>query len=415
MLMKRILLPGLLIATLPLFQACSSDADELPVTEQAQFVTPSEDYEVRPEFPEADNSTMLSSTNGAKALCDLVKVMEPSRALQLGETRCTDAQFAEIKAYVDANLKGATGEETYKNIFAWIRANLKYSFENAYLDPYDVFIHKTCVCQGYANLLKTMMLTQDLPAFGVNGQLVGVGAHAWNYVHDGEKWWVSDPTNGNEFEMTKYRTYQDRLAPQRADLDLFEDEYFGYGFVNDRLNINRVKKGAPEMVTLPYSVAGYRISCFDPQEALPEDVRVLCLGKNIVALSLYESSLREYTPGVEEVYVDEANTYFETLKGVLYRKKATTPSYIPTAMKTLELKMTKVMGKNAIYDLPYVEEIIIPEGTETVEACAIEHCPSLKRVNVSATVTSWDENALWRCPEGVEINIIPTDLREVWM
>ncbi len=413
--MKQYLLPALLLAAFPLFNACSSDSDEFLSAEQTQFVSSGEEYEVRPEFPEADDSKMLSSTNAARALHDLVKVMEPSRALQLGETRCTDAQFAEIKAYVDANLKGATGAETYKNIFAWICANLKYSFENAYLDPYDVFIHKTCVCQGYANLLKTMMLTQELPAFCVNGQLVGVGAHAWNYVYDGEKWWVSDPTNGNEFEMTKYRTYQDRLDPQRADLDLFEDEYFGYGFVNDRLNINRVKKGAPEMVTLPYSVAGYRVSSFDPQEVLPEDVRVLCLGKNIVALSLYVSSLREYTPGVEEVYVEETNQYLETHKGVMYRKKDTTPAYIPTAVKTLELKMTKTMGKNAVYDLPYVEEVTIPEGTERVEAYAIENCPRLKRVNVSASVTYFDENALYRCPSNVEVNIIPTGIRDVRM
>ncbi len=368
-------------------------------------------------FPEDDGSKNLANpVSAVSALRQLVDKMDRNRALEMGETEITAEQFAEIKKFVDENLAGADGTETYENIFKWITTNIKYAWSGtpAYLKPYDVFTYKTCVCQGYANLLKTMMITQGLPAFIANGWLGTVGGHAWNYVYDGKKWIVSDPTNGNQFNMSSTSTYSNKLIPKRADLDMFEDETFCYGFEESHVNINEVKAGVPDELTIPFGVAGFRISQFLPNKALPENVRSISLGKNVRSLGEYVNMLAQKTPNLEEIAIDPTNSYLKSYKGVVYKGSSSViPYFIPPAMKRVELKPMKTMGKNVIYDLPAVEEIVIAEGTEVMEAYAIENCPNLRRVYVPE-LTKVEKDALYRCPNA-EIIQVATGIKDIRM
>ena len=75
----------------------------------------------------------------------------------------------------------------------------------------------------------------------------------------------------------------------------------------------------------------------------------------------------------------------------------------------------KVIGKNTVYDLPNLEEIVISEGTTTVESYAFESCPSLKRIYVPQSVTSFAKDALYRCPDDVEILKGSTGIHHVTM
>ncbi len=367
-------------------------------------------------FPEDDGSKALSKTT-AVALKNLVNKMDRNRALGMGETNITEEQFAEIKKFVDENLLGTTTALTCNNIFNWIKENIKVAGggETAYLDPYDVFVYKKCVCQGYANLFKTMMLTQGFPSFIANGWLGTVGGHAWNYTYNGQRWRVFDPTNGPAYTMDATSNYQNSLKPLRADLDLFEDAGFCYGFEGGYLNINAVKAGAPDELTIPFSVEGYRIEQFAPNKAIPENVRSISLGKYICSLGQYPGMLSEKLPGVEEILVDPDNGDLESYKGAVYQKNSNAPYFIPPCMTRVELKPMERMEKNTIYDLQYVEEIVIAEGTKAIEAYAIENCPRLRRVYVPQTVTSMDEQALYRCPANVEIIWVTTGIRDVRM
>ncbi len=367
-------------------------------------------------FPEDDGSKALSKTK-AVALKDLVSKMDRNRALGMGETYITDEQFAEIRKFVDDNLVGTTGTKTVNNIFNWIKENIKVagSGETAYLDPYDVFIYKKCVCQGYANLFKTMMLTQGFPSFVANGWLGTIGGHAWNYTYDGSRWRVFDPTNGPSYGMTSTSSYSSSLIPYRADLDLFEDDGFCYGFEEGYLNISEVKAGAPDELTIPFGVQGYRIEQFAPNKVIPENVRSISLGQYIVSIGQYPNMLSEKLPGVEEILVDPNNKELESYKGVVYLKNSNTPYFIAPRMTRVELKPMERMEKNAIYDLPEVEEIVIAEGTKIIEAYAIENCPKLRRVYVPQSVTSMDEQAIYRCPADVEVIWVTTGIRDVRM
>ncbi len=368
-------------------------------------------------FPEDDGSKNLANpVSAVSALRQLVDKMDRNRALEMGETEITDEQFAEIKQFVDENLAGKDGAETYKNIFDWIKKNIKYAWSGtpAYLKPYEVFTYKTCVCQGYANLLKTMMLTQGYPAFIANGWLGNIGGHAWNYVYDGKKWIVSDPTNGSQFNMSATSSYSNSLIPSRVDLNIFEDETFAYGFEEGYLNINEVKEGAPDELTIPFGVEGFRISQFAPNKPLPENVRSISLGKYVRSLGQYTNMLADNTPGLEEIAIDPSNSYLKTHKGIVYQGNQLVPFFIPPRMKYVELKPMKTMGKNTIYDLANVEEIVIAEGTEVMESYAIENCPKLRRVYVPEA-TEMQEQALYRCPKNVEVIRVATGIKDIRM
>ncbi len=381
-------------------------------------------------FPVADDAKALTGTNVVQ-LMNLIKKMDNSRALSMGETNITDEQFAELKAFVDDELVGSNDAATVNNIFDWIRANIKVAGANetAYLDPYDVFTHKKCVCQGYTNLFKAMVLTQNIPCFGVNGYLGTQGAHAWNYVYNGKIWLVRCATNGMKFNMTRTSEYADRLIPWRAEMNMFEDDGFFYGYENQHFSVNEVKEGAADELTVPYSAEGYILTQFFPRKPIPANVRSISLGKNIESVGLYPNMLNDVMPNVEEIHVDPENKVLESYKNVLYCKNPSlyevpqyypkpntnVPLYIPYGIKVLEIKPIEVMDKNHIYDLPYVEEIYIPDGVKTVCAWAIENCPRLKRVYVSKTVTNWDENAIASCPEDVEIIWMETGITDVRM
>lgn len=217
------------------------------------------------DFPEDDGAKRLPA-DGALALRDLLTATDPARTLAPGETKITEKQFSEIRQFIDNNLKAGSKIQTYDNIFNWIVKNVRYGSgnETIYLDPYDVFIHRVCVCQGYANLFKIMCQSQDIPAMCVNGWLVGIGGHAWNYAYVDKEWHVSDPTNGIDYKMDDIGKYRDVLQPIRADFNLFEDEMFAYNFEEGRLNVAEVKNSKLDYVLVPFSTNGFRITSFCP-------------------------------------------------------------------------------------------------------------------------------------------------------
>lgn len=261
----------LLLSAALVLGACQSDAlDEASVQPNTPTTTITPTPQV--SFAQPDGAVKLSD-NTAQAVWQLLQKVSPEQALQLGETEITDAQYAEIKEFVDANLKDESPYKTYLNIFQWIVKNVKYAWtEQPYLNPYDVFKYKTCICQGYANLLKTMCLTQGIPCFVANGWLSTIGGHAWNYVYADGDWYVSDPTNNQEFKAANVGGYEKTLIPQRIDFNLFEDDKCVYNYQEGQLNVTKVKDTNSNSLVLPYSVAGFQITSFQLNEKMPDSV-----------------------------------------------------------------------------------------------------------------------------------------------
>lgn len=396
--------------------ACQSDLTEEGVINNT---APTQSITTRSEvtYPQPDGSAQLS-TDPATAVWQVMQKADPNKALLMGETEITEAEMAEIKQFVDQNLKEEGQYKTYLNIFQWIVKNMTYANSGtAYLRPYDVFKYKRCVCQGYANLLKVMCISQGIPCTIANGWLgYGdgniIGGHAWNYVYADGDWYVSDPTNNQEFKAPDVYSYQKKLIPLRLDITLFEDEHFTYNYQNSQLNVCSIKPTTSDAVTVPYGIEGFRITSFQPQTTIPTSITQLNVGANITSFGDNPSSLERICPNIEEVNIDPTNKELESYKGVVYRLGDEYPYYIPAGIRRIELKPMEIMDKNVISFLPNLEEVVVADGTKRIEEYAIEQCPNLKRVYVPASVEYISPDAFSECGN-VEIIRTSTGIHEV--
>ena len=370
-------LPLLLVCNL--FSSCSSEDDEFFPAPELESPESNVIFGATPRFPEKDSSTKLSAASAQTAVYKLLQKTGPEIDCGFASFNITDAQYEEIKTFTDK----LVGEETtqskiYLTIFNWVVANVRYEWGDN--DPYAVFINRHAVCQGYANLLNVMLHTQGIPVININGWLDPLGGHAWNYVYYGKKWYVSDPTNNRRFNADPVDGYPD-LIPYSIDIDIFPSEETVYRFTEKNFNLARVRK-SDDMLVVPYSAGGVRITSFSPDSLLPANVREICLGANIETLGEEFMGLSHYAPNVERVHVDPKNTRLKEHLGVVYQKSNSKLIYIPSAMPVVELLPVETMGKNYVVNVSGMEELIIAPGTKKLEAYAVENCPKLRRAYV---------------------------------
>ena len=357
-----------------------------------------------PEFPEADNSIVFDKLTPSVSVKRLLEKAGTACTDTLGRIVITDEQYNEIKTFTDNLVSGTYGQYSkYKKCFDWVRTNVKYAQGYVNNDPYPVFTTKSAICQGYANLLHVMLRTQGIPAMVVNGymqsgiyngMLSGLG-HAWNYVCCDGVWYVSDPTNSGEYAMSSIDSYKTWLEPTSMDVVVFKEDYCWLNFNECFLNISKVVTDKSFFVT-PYSVEGLRVTCFNPLEELPSNVRELYIGENITSLGEGVMGLKDKAPNVEYATVDPDNKCFSSNAGAVYYSNGYTPTdvyktinknspaYIPAKLKRLELKAVEnyesglAYGKETVSGHNGVEAIVFPKETSLIEAGAVVNCPNLK-------------------------------------
>lgn len=353
-------------------------------------------------FPVEDDAVRLSGTKSEQMLALLRKV-DPKNSLSLYRTQITEEQFQEIKKFTEDNIvMGITSEkDKHDAIFRWITQNITYKHSNN--DPYEVFKNRTAICQGYANLLKVMAISQGIPVVSVNGMLVPFGGHAWTYVYADGVWYMSDPTNGKislAENLSDYVAYE----PSWAGLALFENDEFQFEYNDAHLNVTQVKS-TDLKVTVPYSAGGFVVTSFSPISALSDNIKEIYIGKNIETLG--ENGvvgLKDYGKLVEVVHIDPENPYLESYEGIVYKKQGdtTTPYYIPAHLNRIVLKPKLMYGKGVVVGHEYVEEIVFPEGVEYIGDYAIEKCPRLKRVYVPENA-ELSRRALYNMYQSIEV------------
>lgn len=358
--------------------------------ENISFEAPAaEEEEEIPSFPKDDGAKKLNLATLAQNAADLLIAAGVECTDTMGRIKITDAEYQEIKTFTDELVKYCkTQKEIYDVCFKYVYNNTKYGheYEDGSIvnnDPYPVFTKKYAVCQGYSNLLFVMLHSQNVPVLITNGFLNGYGAfggHAWNYVNCDDTWYVSDPTNNMQFEMSNISSYS-HLTPYSFDVVLFEQEDCLLDYYEKRLNICTVTTDSKYFVT-PFSAGGYQVSSFNPTSDISPTVREIYIGKNIDNLGEEIVGLNIYAPNVEYAHVDPQNTEMCSYAGVVYLGWAPVPLYIPAAMKRIELMPMETMYKNTIYNHNGVEELVIAKGTKCIEDWAVENCPNLKKAYV---------------------------------
>ncbi len=374
--MKKLFLPLLALACM--LMSCSDD-DTVFNNPDTPAV---ENGVTRTEFAEDDGKKVLSGAPHVQARYLMNKVPAdniPEMTDTLGRANITPEQYAEIQAFTEELVAGLTTQkDKYTKCFNWVVQNIKYVYEYVNNDPYPVFKNKVGICQGYANLLFIMLHSIDIPAFVCNGILNPVGGHAWNYVNCDGKWYVSDPTNNGSWIMAATASYS-HLLPSSFDVVLAKNEGVWFNYNEYHLNICAVES-SDEVFVVPFSALGYQVTSFSPTKPLPSNIKQINIGKNIKSLGEAYMGLQYNATNVEYIEVDPANTTFASYLGVVYRKDGSEfqLTYIPSAMKCVELMPMETMYKNTVYRHDGVEILIVAPGTKTLEPWAVENCPNMK-------------------------------------
>lgn len=376
--MKKILLLSMILAAFALGSCSSDEEQEL----QAPSVSVDSNEATRAQFAEDDGKKVLSGAPYLQARYLMSKV--PADYIvemtdTLGRANITPEQYKEIQEFTKGLVAGLTTQkDKYTKCYDWVRLNVKYEYSDN--DPYPVFKNLKGICQGYANLLFIMLHSIDIPAFVCNGNLnmPPYGGHAWNYVNCDGKWYVSDPTNSGSWIMTATSSYS-HLYPSSFDVVLAKENGVWFNYNEYHLNICSVES-SEEIFVVPFSALGYQVTSFSPTKPLNPNIKQINIGKNIKSLGENYMGLSYNASNVEYIEVDPENTTFASYLGVVYRKNGNEfeLTYIPAAMKCVELMPMVTMYKNTVYRHDAMEVLIVAPGTKKIEAWGVENCPNLK-------------------------------------
>lgn len=385
-------------------------------TAGAEVASPlSLDYDVA-HFAQPDKSenlTNLSTSNGTAAVIKLLPFIDPKIGLSLADyPELTPAQFAEIKVKADEVTQGAANQkEALRRLHDYVVNNTKYDWHGKGVEltngadpnsPYLAFLHKLCVCQGYANLLRVMAISQGIPMLSLNGNLFGangmfLGGHAWAAAFADGEWTIEDPTNNKFYSLRPVGAYAATLQTTLVSPALFETDEVVLDFYEVHLNVAQVKSREP-IFTVPFSYEydtkkhkRVRITSFNPHQALPKEIKQIYLGDNIQTLGENLIGLTRFGNQVEAVHVSPTNKKLCSEDGAVYSYKIKNKKriieqllYVPAQKKSLKLLSIERLEKNTVTDCPELEAVYVLSGTKVIESYAFERCPKLRTVYLPA-------------------------------
>ena len=314
----------------------------------------------------------------------------------------TDSQYQTIRAFtLDLTKKYSSTKDKITAIYQWAKdISLKASVgEDAPADleendPYKVFKEKTGVCQGKANLCKTMLAAIDVPCIIAHGYWEAEG-HAWDFVLCDGKWGIVDASmeqislDDPSDISPHYKT--DNLESVLYKKDGFEFTYYlgGIGVVGytgnaDCLEIPDNCNGRPVVSIAAENQIYYEHSLQDTTAkklVLPATVQY--------GIYLSEYEIRSFTSkSLEFISADENNPAFASYDGILYSKDFSRIYSIPANISEITLKPIEIMEKNTLTSLPNLRTLKIGEGTKELQEDAIENCRHLEKVYIPDSVTT---------------------------
>ena len=273
----------------------------------------------------------------------------------------TDSQYQTIRAFtLDLTKKYSSTKDKITAIYQWAKdISLKASVgEDAPADleendPYKVFKEKTGVCQGKANLCKTMLAAIDVPCIIAHGYWEAEG-HAWDFVLCDGKWGIVDASmeqislDDPSDISPHYKT--DNLESVLYKKDGFEFTYYlgGIGVVGytgnaDCLEIPGNCNGRPVVSIAAENQIYYEHSLQDTTAkklVLPATVQY--------GIYLSEYEIRSFTSkSLEFISADENNPAFASYDGILYSKDFSRIYSIPANISEITLKPIEIMEKYA--------------------------------------------------------------------
>lgn len=264
----------------------------------------------------------------------------------------TDAEYEYLKAKSAEVTAGCTtASEKIFAVTKYIATNICYDYDyysrNLYdwthvnLDPYDVLVNESTICDGYARSTATLLQLAGVPCI-----YVGSPNHAWNMAYNGERWMLIDTTwiSGGSLDYG---------VLNKSD-DMWMD---WYDFTIDFANENE----AHLITGLPYAISDGVLTAFPKYTAQAEvtvpagitsidtaitasesDITTVTLPASLTSVSsycfqgslskvIYDGTSSEY----RNISISSANTALTGCKNIVYRDNAAAPQITTHPKDTL--------------------------------------------------------------------------------
>ena len=109
---------------------------------------------------------------------------------------------------------------------------------------------------------------------------------------------------------------------------------------------------------------------------------------------------------LQNIYVDEGNTYFTSVDGVLFDKDKTKILIFPQGKDCTAYTIpygVKIVGDDAFYRCENLESVMIPDSVTNIGYEAFVGCSNLKSITVPNGVSSIGPMAFWQCSRLADI------------
>lgn len=118
---------------------------------------------------------------------------------------------------------------------------------------------------------------------------------------------------------------------------------------------------------------------------------------------------------LENINVDENNSYYTSIDGILFDKNFTTLLRFPIHKEYISYEIpipVKEISEGAFNGCDYLSQIFIPEGVTIIGQDAFMGCTQLKNVSIPATLSSIQSNIFYGC-QNLQSIILPGNLIEI--
>ncbi len=345
----------------------------------------------------------------------------------------TEEQYQELTQVAQSvTAECETQYDKIKAIVEYVSDSIYYDYYYidgygpTYYNPYDVYTQKRTVCEGYSNLVKTLLGTIDIPCMQLNGEL-----HAYNAAYDSEndRWIFADATWCSQNEYTVEQGWEKRqytlsyfdLEPKEIAKLPNHEVYEVDGLVDPEsgdfyymLNAND-----EDWIAMDWHLS---VSDFRKEGHLTAgdgfaDLQVKDIGYLVYLNQTGNNTVTAIdlsATDVEEVHLSgwtalEGIVLPETVKNVWFTGCS--------ALKAIDLSHTRItaLDYTAFEECTSLEKVILPTAMKTIGQRAFMSCKALKDVNLSQTqIETIETRAFFGCSklEKVELPATVTEIAD---
>ena len=312
-----------------------------------------------------------------------------------------------------------TDYERLTTVYDWICDNVAYDYDRLNDESYKLkytayaaLVDRTAVCQGYAALLYRLALTMGIDCRIITG--IGItnkdsGAHAWNILKLGGKYYDADATWDINFrQRDNYRYYL--LSEENFSVDHIRDEKYTAGsflaaYPMGKTNYEPGMEPEPEP-TAPTEPVPEPTTPTEPSEPTQPDPSVpsgTC-GEN-VTWTLVDGTLTVSGTGPMYDYEFEKTPWYAQREEILRvvvtdgvtRVGQLAFAYTPNLTEAILSDSVTEIGPWAFWCAEKLPAITLPQNLVSLEQEAFGNCYALEQIELPGTLTFIDADVFTQC------------------